>query len=178
MLNRDQQLTMSVWGRVRHGLDGLSAVATLVTSLALIYAAIAVRARATEVRSSAIYQVGDSFGEIPGIRFQDSRLTLVMFVRSGCKFCTASAPFYGRLLAMKDRARVVAIGYEDTATLKSYLDSLNVRPDLVAKAVPGLVRLTGTPALVLVSSGGKVDRVWRGQLDSAGERSVIESVVK
>jgi hypothetical protein len=53
-----------------------------------------------------------------------------------------------------------------------------VYPDQIIKVETGMVRPVGTPTLVIVSSEGRVERVWRGQLDSEGERSVVEHMMK
>lgn len=161
--------------RFRGPLDAITTLVMIGASAALIYAALSIRTNTAAQLPSQIYEVGDSFGELPGVRFSDSKTTLVMFVRSGCKFCTASAPFYQKLLATPSRTRVIAVGYEETTALRDYLGSLQVQPDAIVKALPGMIRLTGTPTLVLVSALGKVERVWRGQLDLDDERSVIES---
>lgn len=48
-------------------------------SIALVYAALSVKSAAVETPRPKGYEIGDAFGDVAGIDFADSRMTLVMF---------------------------------------------------------------------------------------------------
>jgi hypothetical protein len=123
-----------------------------------------------------MYAVGDKFADLASADFGAAPATLVMFVRSGCKYCTASADFYKRILERTRRVPVIAVGVDPEDTLRIYLHGLGVRPDKVVSASPGLLRLSATPVLLLVSSERRIQKLWVGQLRSTvQEADVLES---
>jgi hypothetical protein len=67
----------------------------------------------------------------------------------------------------------VLIGGED-----AYLREHGVTLDRVATVTPQIATLfrAPTPVLSLVDRHGRVQRVWRGQLDAGGERELIEAL--
>ena len=167
--------------QLRTAIEGVVVALMVAASATMIYTASTLRANSNAIRAkneATVYQVGDTFGGVPDVRFDQHPRTVVLFLQSTCKFCTDSAPFYRRLLAQPNRPPVIVVGYEDAEVLQRYLADLGVFPDRSVQAVPGAVRLLGTPALVVVTNEGKVERLWRGQLDAKSEDLVLEQVLR
>ncbi len=126
----------------------------------------------TEPGTSAKPATGLVAGEIlsiQGIEWPRDRDTLVMFLQSSCKFCTASMEFYRSLLQTGSNVQLVVVGREPLPALLEYLTFHKFKPERVQfleKPIPGV---TGTPILILVDSSGRVRDSWRGQMDGSQE---------
>lgn len=119
----------------------------------------------------------DLVGFRAGDVFDLNGRTLLMVLRSDCRFCQQSMPFYRRLL---ERSRqgveiVVAAPASDTG-IAGYLESEGVAPDSVVLVQPGTLPVQGTPSLLLVDDGGGVTQAWVGLLDTAREASVLDAL--
>lgn len=103
--------------------------------------------------------------------------SLLMFLRSDCKYCTASAPFYRDLSALEGSAPLVAVFGEPKDSGVSYLKSIDVRiPDVRSIESLQVMGVLATPALVLVKPDGTVLKSWVGQLPPAEERQLLQDV--
>ncbi len=99
---------------------------------------------------------------------------LVIFVRSGCRFCTDSMPFYRRLSreARDAGVRLIAVGPEPREVLESYLHSHAIAPDEVISASPETTHVIATPTIAIVDRTATVLEAWVGKLPGDAERSV------
>src|SRR3990170_1096226 len=66
-------------------INNVSSGAMIVASAVLVWATMD-RPAVLPIRPPDLYAVGDRFGEVPGYDFARSPTTLVLFVRSGCRF--------------------------------------------------------------------------------------------
>jgi hypothetical protein len=169
------------WQRLRPVLDVVATVALIAASGTLMWTAW--KPRVAGPSDSAIftpqnlgYVAGDKLGPLPDLDLSASPATLVLYLRSGCKYCTASMAFYRRLAEQRRRARIVVIGTEPLATLQAYVSSHSFRPDQVISVPSGTVRFRGTPSLALVGSDATIQAVWRGQLGPQIENDVEAGV--
>jgi hypothetical protein len=99
---------------------------------------------------------------------------LVIFVRSGCQFCTDSMPFY-RLLSHEARdagVRLIAVGPEPREVLESYLHSHAIAPDEVISASSEATHVTATPTIAIVDRTATVLEAWVGKLPGDAELNV------
>ena len=120
------------------------------------------------------YAVGETFGPVAAYDFSAAPKTLVLFVRSGCRFCTESMTFYRQLCESAGRIQIIAVGHESEQVLRDYLARHEVQVDGVYSVPHGSLKLSRTPALVLVAASRKVERLWRGKLQTAAlEREVV-----
>lgn len=111
---------------------------------------------------------------IPGVDFTRSPRTLVLFLRSGCHFCTESAPLYRRLMEKTGSSTVhaVAVLPDQPSVAKAYLSTLGVGDiDQVQAVVPQLV---GTPTILLVDRNGLAVGNWVGRLGPDGESDLLK----
>ena len=156
-------------------LDKVASVTMIVASVALVSAAASFQWRGPRGRptDSPTYTVGEQFVALPGVTLTDAPKTLVMFLRSTCRYCTDSVPFYRRLIDRTSRTPVVAVSFEPEETLRSYLAEHGLRPDRVVSASRGSLRLTATPTLLLVSASGRIEKIWRGLQRTEKEAEIL-----
>jgi hypothetical protein len=121
------------------------------------------------------YAVGSVLGQVPGVDFTASPKTLLIWVRSSCRYCEESMDFYRRLVAAS-RVPVVAMGREKVDVLRDYGASHGFRPTSVVSVETGLDQLTATPVLVLVGKDSKVLGCWLGKLTKNQEQEVFNSL--
>jgi hypothetical protein len=139
----------------------------VVMSTAVIYRwTVSPTSRAPQLRE---IKVGDSAEALPGVSYA-APLTLVMYVRSSCHFCTESMSFYHSLTAGRfNDVKIIAVSPEDVSVTQKYLHDHDVVTDQV---VSHRGRIGGTPTLVGVDSKGIVRRVWAGAQTTSGEQEI------
>jgi hypothetical protein len=119
--------------------------------------------------------VGTKIG-LPGIDWSKNGKTLVLVLSVGCKFCSASAPFYQNLAkqtASPKGAKLVAILPQGVDQAGEYLRSLNIHVDDVKQATLTSLGVRATPTLILANNEGIVTNSWVGQLPSDKEMEVV-----
>jgi hypothetical protein len=150
-------------------------VSVIVGAVAVAYLAFE-HVRASRARAAVTaYEVGDSLPASSLYHF-DAQATLVLWVRSSCRFCTDSMEFYRRIVDRQRTVKVIAMGTEDRETLKAYFGRHGVVVDEVISVSPGSLRLFSTPMLLGVTRGGRIDHLWRGRLSSDREADVLAYV--
>ena len=119
--------------------------------------------------------VGQAADHLPGVSYHQSSSTLVLYVRSSCKYCTASMPFYRRLneLRSKGGVRLVAVSPEPANVADAYLRRNGVAIDQI---VSYSGRVHATPTLIEVNQGGEVTNVWVGQQTEEQQRKITNAV--
>ena len=108
------------------------------------------------------------------IDFSAGSQTLIMALRSDCRYCNESKPFYRRLVDRDapDLQIVVAAPTGDTG-IGDYLTSGAIEPDAVLFVELGVLPVSGTPTLLLVGSDGLVTHSWIGLLDAKREAELL-----
>ena len=117
--------------------------------------------------------------DLPAVDWSSHEKTVVMVLREGCHFCSASAPFYKKLVQAADKApgvHLMAVLPQDVPEAKKYLDTLGVPVGDIQHGDLGTLKIAGTPTLLLVDRTGVVKKVWVGQLDGQGEAEVMSTV--
>jgi hypothetical protein len=109
------------------------------------------------------------------INWKQERQTLMLVISSTCQFCTASAPFYKKLVDRKD-TRLLAVVPQSVQEGQNYLKRLQVQVDEVRQIDFSTIGVQGTPTLLLVDSAGVVKQSWVGQLSPAQESDVLKAV--
>jgi thioredoxin-related protein len=103
--------------------------------------------------------------------------TLLLALSTSCKYCSASAGFYHRLLASApSKIRFVAVFPQSPEESKKYLNSLEVTIEDVKQISPSSIGVRGTPTLILVNSEGSVINSWVGLLSPEKEAEVLAVV--
>jgi hypothetical protein len=102
-------------------------------------------------------------------------------LRAGCHFCSASAPFYQRLVKKQDAQsdiQLAAVLPGAVADSRAYLNRLGVPIKDVRQAALGPLGISGTPTLLLVNAHGVVTNAWVGRLPPDKEVEVFNALRK
>jgi len=113
---------------------------------------------------------------IEDIHFAGADQTLVLAISSSCQFCSASAPFYKKLVESKKETRLVAVFPQSTQEGQDYLKRLGVAVDEARHLDFNTIGVEGTPTLLLVDSAGVIKSSWVGKLSSRQESEVLNAV--
>ena len=124
------------------------------------------------------YSAGDAFPALPGLMADARSRVLVLAVKDTCRYCTASMPFYQRLVqTVRDQGSVVRlVGVCPTGdSCADYFKQHAVPIEETVGVTAGAIKIVGTPTVILVT-GGKVTSVWTGQLTPAREEEVLAAI--
>jgi hypothetical protein len=135
-----------------------------------------VAARGDATRQAAQVPSPGSPVSVPGVEWNKTgRPTLVFGISTGCHFCSASAPFYKRLLTKTGAGlSMMAVAPEPVDQTRLYLNRLGIPISNVRQAALADVGIRGTPTLVVVDRSGRVIKSWRGFLTPERERQVLD----
>lgn len=124
------------------------------------------------------YGAGDTLPAEEGLPFAPNRASVLLFVNSECRFCTASMPFYRKLTADESRNYdVFVVSKEPFESLEGYLASNAVAPDrTVALRSDTPLRLRKTPTLIVTDDTRVVRGVWVGQLSDSQQAEVLSAL--
>ena len=122
------------------------------------------------------YKLRQQIQAPPGVNFAAAERSVLVFLRSTCRFCTNSMPFY-RALVTKARAgntvKVYVFSNEEEAETQGYLQRHSVSPTRILRTTGELAqRVRVTPTLVVVDRAGKVLHVGVGELGVAEQNRV------
>jgi hypothetical protein len=125
-----------------------------------------------------VYQPGERI-ELAGVDFTKSDKTLLLVIRSTCKFCTESMPFYKDLAggwASTSNVRIVAVSPDDIPVSEAYLGQYAVKLTDVIKIPLSALKVRGTPTAILVDRSGVIKQMWPGLLDEIRQKEVIRAI--
>ena len=165
-------------------LDVVTNVAIVIS--AIVFLAVGLRYFSLTSNSVApagppVYNPGDLVDPVPGVSYDGTERTVLLFLSSTCIYCTESMPFY-RLLKEQQREmpsqfRMVAVSREAGDVLSNYLHSNALTVDQVATLEAGQpFRLRLTPTLVLVDGNGRATRSWVGALSEDNRAQVLQAI--
>ena len=121
--------------------------------------------------------VGEKF-PLADVDWKGNGNTLVLALAPGCESCSESAPFYRRLTAElpAQRIHMTAVLPESVEQSREYLRGLVVEVDDVRQGSFALLKIRGTPTLILVDEQGVVRNVWLGRFPPDKEQQVIDII--
>ncbi len=124
------------------------------------------------------YHEGSRITNTAALALARSPMTVMLVTRSSCPYCTASMPFYRRLVAAAHarNARVLAVTFEPAAQNGQYLASHGVVVDGVVEALANKITVSQTPTVIVVRSDGTVTNSWTGLLSSGGEDAILSTL--
>lgn len=171
---------------MRIKLETVSNICVTVASLTLVAVLAAGWTRGASTvqsppRPELSYVEGRPSPRLSGLATGMGRPTLLLFVRSTCKYCTESLPFYARLTdgsMSASRADVIAVTQESVEQCRAYLTQGGVAIAKVVSASGGEAHVRGTPTLVLLDGEGVVRKVWEGKLSPEAEAEVLRALQK
>jgi hypothetical protein len=135
-------------------------------------------------RPTTSYFVGEEVPAIDGVDFAAAERTLLVVMKSDCPYCTASSPFYRRILEeqtsrqARERVRIVFVAADSDNQFDKYLAANDLPADSPIRVPFSHLRIRGTPTLLLVNRSGRVESIWEGQVSASTEDEVLETVFK
>lgn len=148
-------------------------------TLALVRSGILVHALATFEPSASVpadYKSGDSLPKHAGLAFDGETYSLLLVLRPGCSYCTASIPFYNQLAAepaeWRQRVRLVAVCLGSSDTCERYVEEQGLLVDGVITTTPLDLGINRTPTVVLADGTGQVIGSWLGLQRAAGQEDI------
>lgn len=101
------------------------------------------------------YRTGDILPALNDYSYSNADATLVLAVRSSCRFCTQSMPFYGRIIddikRAKTNVKIVAVSSDSEDVLRQYFESHGVAPESIRAVSADYLRIVGTPTIMLAA---------------------------
>lgn len=131
----------------------------------------------TEYRASSAIT-----GTISSLTLSDD-LTILVVVRSDCRFCNDSAGFYRDILALRkhDGPRSLDVRFvsvRDESDARAFIDKHSFKEATVEQMPPDFKeRLRSTPTLLFVGRDGTIRRSWIGTLTPSERRAVLADLV-
>src|SRR5690348_2533094 len=115
---------------------------------------------------------------LQGVDWSKSEENLVLFLSTGCHFCSESAEFYRRLIptATSRQIPVLAVLPQSESEGRSYLQLLGVPVPAVMQGSLSSVNVSGTPTILLLDRHGKLRKAWVGKLSVDEEQQVLASL--
>lgn len=106
-----------------------------------------------------------------------NRQTLLRALSTNCKYCSASAGFYQRLMnTASSNTKLVAVLPQTRAECYQYLKNLKATIEDIQQVSPNSLGVRGTPTLILVNGEGTVTKSWVGQLSADKEQEVLSAL--
>lgn len=120
--------------------------------------------------------VGDTLGAESIAGHVIGRRSIVLFARSGCKFCTDSMDFYRRIAATPGRLPFIIVTTDRRDVFDAYLRQHGLAVDEVV-VTDSKSSFPPTPTLLVVEADTKIAMLWKGQLREAQQEArVLEAV--
>jgi len=128
---------------------------------------------------SSDIKAGDRLAGPKGLDWNAHDRTLLMVLRKGCHYCEDSVPFYQRLVDKRkhDAAdlAIVALFPDDAETARTVTKSESLDVETLGGVPLQTLRVSGTPALILVDRSGIVLNTWVGMLSPKQELDVMKA---
>ena len=114
---------------------------------------------------------------LPSEDWARNHQTLLLALSTNCKYCSASAEFYQRLVnSASSNTKLVAVLPQPPEESQHYLTALKVTIEDIQQVSPSALGVRATPTLILVDGTGTVTNSWVGQLPANKEKEVLSSV--
>jgi thioredoxin-related protein len=114
---------------------------------------------------------------LPNEDWAKNRKTLLLALSTSCKYCTASAGFYQRLIdATSSNTKLVAVLPQTREDSAQYLKDLKVTIGDIRQVSPSSLGVRGTPTLILVDSAGVATNSWVGLLSPDKEQEALSAL--
>ncbi|HMH43706.1 MAG TPA: hypothetical protein VK557_09500 [Pyrinomonadaceae bacterium] len=115
--------------------------------------------------------------DLPNENWATNQKTLLLALSTQCKYCSASAEFYQRLIkTASPNTKLVAVLPQPREESQQYLTALKLMINDIQQTSPASLGVRATPTLILVNSAGMVTNSWVGQLSHDKEEEVLTAV--
>lgn len=168
------------WSSMKNWIRKLEVVANVaIVVVAVFIVGVVVRNQLRKPRPQAQSIAAGTRLSIPNVDWSRRDRTLVMALQQDCSYCSASAPFYRRVVQEtrgNGRIGLVAVLPQEAGQARDYLHSLGIDAVEVRQLPLRAVGVAGTPTLALVDSKGIVVHSWLGKLSASSESEVLSAV--
>jgi hypothetical protein len=124
--------------------------------------------------------VGVRLPSPPSYTWKQNPETLVLAIKSGCRFCENSFPFYRRLIDDAknhgSRVHLLAVMPDPPESGHILLGKNELHLDALFAQNLETVKVNATPTLLLLNAEGRIEKAWIGQLDKKQEDAVLGAV--
>jgi hypothetical protein len=117
-------------------------------------------------------RTGEALPAVWQVRTTPARPTVVAVVRSTCRFCTESMPFYRDLV--RKPVRLVAVSDEPPEVTRAYFSAHGIEPAQIVSAKPS--GISGTPTLFAVDAAGTIRDRQVGLLTAEKQQQFLASM--
>lgn len=122
---------------------------------------------------------GQTLEPLPGYSWSSYPKTLLIAIRRGCPYCDASLPFYKQLGEQEQsnmlRAHVLVVMPDAVSSGSGFLRKDDVEVQGIFGQNLNALDVLGTPTVLLLDSGGRIEREWVGQLTPGEEEQVLNA---
>ena len=129
--------------------------------------------------SSGGSMVGRSLA-LGSVNWSRSPKNVVIGVKSTCKYCAASLPFFRRISGARGGRgtgiSVIAISSEEPEITRGFLGKADVAVDQVLQVPLERLGIRGTPTVLLVDARGVVQKEFAGALSHEGEEALLTAL--
>jgi thioredoxin-related protein len=135
--------------------------------------------RATRNSSAAVQEprAGDQLPAIPGIDWKANSRTLVLALKKGCHYCEDSMPFYRQLAQLSEqnalKANLVAVFPDSSADVDEIAKTEKLSLRTVSNVPLYILKIPGTPTMILADSSGKIIQDWIGVLSDQQQQQLL-----
>jgi thiol-disulfide isomerase/thioredoxin len=119
--------------------------------------------------------------KLRGVQWSNTRINVVVAMRSDCHFCQESLPYFRELtkLSAGKPVSIIMVSPENKSVFAKFLNDAGLWPNVVIADTPlSSFGVSGTPAMFLVDGKGTVRRALVGKLGADGQdylTKVVES---
>jgi hypothetical protein len=149
-------------------------IAALVVSGSAVYDRAIVRSEGRAERLNETKRLG-----LEGVNWAAYKETIVLTLNTGCHWCSASAPFYRELTAIKNAhpdLQLIAVFPQSVDEANRYLRAKDIGIRTVLSRPSEELFVSGTPTLFAVGSDGLIKETWVGYLDDNRKNEALAKV--
>jgi hypothetical protein len=155
----------------------------VVITSGLLFGLVLYRSLVGEAKSSTeAPAVGTVLPALPGHEWDGHGRVLLLALRKGCYICEASMPFYREILRAEQTGpstvRLLGVLPDEESEAARLLRDAQLDIPMVASFPLEQLRVSRTPALILAGGNGRVEKVWLGEQDVAGQKEILQAIRK
>jgi len=123
---------------------------------------------------------GQVLAPLPSLKYSAAPQTVLLALSTTCSYCKESLPFYRRLIQEQfkagSRTPIVAVFPNSETDVEKYKQQNQLNIQSVAAVDSSIVKVAGTPTLILIDADGRVRDFWVGLLSSDEEQQVLSAL--
>jgi|SRR5437660_811035 len=121
---------------------------------------------------------GEVLSQLENYHVSKSAKTLIIALNTACAFCVEGTPFYNQLaeVSHKNQTQVISIFSNSVDDVRRFTQEHQLKTDSIAEADLNELKISATPALILVDSKGRVLDFWIGKLSEDDQQKVMKSI--